>query len=55
MKNNLGIDLEGLDFKEVDKEMEADEVAEVVSAIGNVLDAEGSALDPAVEDDAPAS
>nr|POE61787.1 hypothetical protein CFP56_59502 [Quercus suber] len=45
----------GLDFEEVDKEMEADESAEAVSAIGNVPDAVGGAPNLAVGDDTPAS
>lgn len=51
-KHNPGIDLEGLDFEEVDKEIEVDEA---VSAIGNFPNVEGGAPDLAVGDDAPAS
>lgn len=53
-KHNPGVDLEGLDFEVVDKEMEADEVTEaavVAPAEGNVPKAEGDALEPMVGDD----
>lgn len=48
-KHNPGVDLEGLDFEAVDKEMEADEVSKVVAIApteGNVPKAEGDAPEP---------
>lgn len=54
-KHNPSINLEGLDFEAVDKEMEVDEAAEVVVVApieGNVPEADGDAPEPMVGDDA---
>lgn len=54
-KHNPRIDLEGLDFEEVDKEMEGDEVVEAAIAKGNIPDAKGDALELVIRDDALAA
>lgn len=50
MKNNLGVDLEKLDFEAVDKEIEANEAAEpvITAAKGNTSEAEDEAPQPTV-------
>ena len=53
-KYNPSVDLEGLDFESVDKEMEADKAAEttvIASVESNVPEAEGDAPEPMVGDD----
>ncbi|KAL0001955.1 hypothetical protein SO802_015736 [Lithocarpus litseifolius] len=57
-KHNPGVNLEGLDFKAVDKEMETDEVDEAAEAFapeGNVPEAMDVAPEPIVGDDASAT
>uniref|UniRef100_A0A7N2MD58 Uncharacterized protein n=1 Tax=Quercus lobata TaxID=97700 RepID=A0A7N2MD58_QUELO len=54
LQHNPSIDLEGLDFESVDKEMEADKAAEtavVAPTEGNVPKAKGDAPEPMVRDD----
>lgn len=50
MKNNLGVDLEKLDFEAADKEIEANEAAEpvIAAAKGNTSEAEDEAPQPTV-------
>lgn len=50
MKNNLGVDLEKLDFEAADKEIEANEAVEPVIAAtkGNTSEAEDEAPQPTV-------
>ena len=57
-KHNPGVDLEGLDFEAIAKEMEVDEAAEATAttiAEDNVPEAEDDAPGPMVGDDAPAA
>lgn len=55
MKHNLGVDLENLDFELIDKEMEADKVAQATTAVteGNVPEPREDTLRPASGDDVP--
>lgn len=55
VNHNLGVDLENLDFELIDKEMEADEVAQATTAVteGNVPEPREDTLRPASGDDVP--
>lgn len=55
MNHNLGVDLENLDFELIDKEMEADEVAQATTVVteGNVPEPREDTLRPASGDDVP--
>ena len=47
MKHNLEADLENLDFESIDREMEADEVAQATTiTVENLAEPEGEVLRP---------